>query len=82
MQIEIRQGTSLLYTFPSVLSASLTDRLSGERTLEFAVLASRSQKLAPGMTAWLEGQGYTIVRVARQITSGLPVTSAQCEHIS
>ena len=82
MQIDIYQGTSKLYDFHSVLSASLVDRLSGERTLDFSVLASRSQKLLPGMTAWLEGQAYTIVRVARQITSGLPVTSAQCEHIS
>ena len=82
MQIEIYKGTSRLYAFPSVLSASLTDRLSGERTLEFSVLASRSQKLLPGMTAKLEGQVYSIVRVARQISSGLPVTSAQCEHIS
>ena len=56
MQIEIYQGTSKLYNFPSVLSASLVDRLSGERTLEFSVLASRSQKLLPGMKAWLEGQ--------------------------
>jgi hypothetical protein len=51
MQIEIYKGTSKLYTFPSVLSASLTDRLSGERTLEFSVLASRSQKLVPGVIA-------------------------------
>lgn len=28
------------------------------------------------------GQAYTIVRVARQITNGLPITTAQCEHIS
>ena len=82
MQIEIYNGASRLYAFPSVLSASLTDRLSGERTLEFSVLASRSQKLVPGMTARLEGQVYSIVRVARQISGGLPVTSAQCEHIS
>ena len=82
MQIDIYQGTSKLYDFHSVLSASLVDRLSGERTLDFSVLAPRSQKLLPGMTAWLEGQAYTIVRVARQITNGLPVTTAQCEHIS
>ena len=82
MQIDIYQGTSKLYDFHSVLSASLVDRLSGERTLDFSVLASRSQKLLPGMTVWLEGQAYTIVRVARQITNGLPITTAQCEHIS
>ena len=82
MQIEICKGTSRLYAFPSVLSAALTDRLSGERTLEFSVLASRSQKLLPGMTAKLEGQVYSIVRVARQIAGGLPVTSVQCEHVS
>lgn len=82
MQIEIYQGASKLYAFPSVLSASLTDRLSGERTLEFSVLASRSEKLVPGMTAQLEGQVHSIVRVTRQITNGLPVTAAQCEHIS
>ena len=34
------------------------------------------------MTAKLESQVYSIVRVARQISNGLPVTSAQCEHIS
>ena len=34
MQIDIYQGTSKLYDFHSVLSASLVDRLSGERTLD------------------------------------------------
>lgn len=82
MLIEIYQGASRLYAFPSVLTASLTDRLSGERTLDFSVLASRSQKLVPGMTAQLDGQVYSIVRVARQISNGLPITAAQCEHIS
>lgn len=82
MEIEIYQGTSKLYVFPCVLSASLTDRLSGERTLDFSVLASRSQKLVPGMTARLDGQVYNIVRVARQLSNGLPITTAQCEHIS
>ena len=82
MQIEIYQGTSKLYDFSSVLSASLVDRLSGERTLDFSVLASRSQKLLPGMTAHLDGQIYSIVRVARQLSNGLPITTAQCEHIS
>lgn len=82
MQIEIYQGSTKQYSFFSVLSASLTDRLSGERTLDFSVLASRSQKLLPGMTAHLDGQVYSIVRVARQLSNGLPVTTAQCEHIS
>ena len=69
-------------TFPRVLSASLTDKLSGERTLSFSVLASRSESLSTGMVAGLDGQYYYIVRVKKQITNGFPVTTAECEHIS
>lgn len=69
-------------SFPRVLSASLCDKLSGERTLSFSVLASRSQPLSVGMTAKLDGQFYSIVRVSKKITGGFPVTTAQCEHIT
>lgn len=73
---------TLQCSFPRVLSASLCDKLSGERTLSFSVLASRSQPLSVGMTAKLDGQFYTVVRVSKKITSGFPVTTAQCEHIT
>ena len=73
---------TLQCSFPRVLSASLCDKLSGERTLSFSVLASRSQPLSVGMTAKLDGQFYNIVRVSKKITGGFPVTTAQCEHIS
>lgn len=73
---------TLQCSFPRVLSASLCDKLSGERTLSFSVLASRSQSLSVGMTAKLDGQFYTVVRVAKKITGGFPVTMAQCEHIT
>ena len=69
-------------SFPRVLSASLCDKLSGEQTLSFSVLASRSQPLSVGMTAKLDGQFYNIVRVSKKITGGFPVTTAQCEHIT
>nr|DAL32948.1 MAG TPA_asm: tail protein [Caudoviricetes sp.] len=69
-------------SFPRVLSASLCDKLTGERTLSFSVLASRSQPLSVGMTAKLDGQFYNIVRVSKKITGGFPVTTAQCEHIT
>ena len=68
--------------FPRVLSADVCDRLSGERTLSFSVLASRSQPLAVGMVAKLDGQYYSIVRVSKRITGGFPVTTAHCEHIT
>lgn len=81
--IEIYNTAGVLQcSFPSVLSASLCDKLSGERTLSFSVLASRSQPLSVGMTAKLDGQFYSIVRVSKKITGGFPVTTAQCEHIS
>lgn len=81
--IEIYNSAGMLQcSFPSVLSASLSDKLSGERTLSFSVLASRSQPLKVGMTAKLDGQFYSIVRVSKKITGGFPVTTAQCEHIS
>lgn len=73
---------TLQCSFPRVLSASLCDKLSGERTLSFSVLASRSQPLSVGMTAKLDGQFYTVVRVSKKITGGFPVTTAQCEHIT
>ena len=82
MALEIYYGDTLKYNFPRVLSASLCDRLSGERTLNFSVLASRSQALSVGMTAKLDGQYYGIVRVSKKITGGFPITTAQCEHIS
>ena len=68
--------------FSRVLSANICDKLSGERTLSFSVLASRSQPLAVGMVAKLDGQYYSIVRVSKRITGGFPVTTAQCEHIT
>lgn len=81
--IEIYNSAGTLQcSFPRVLSASLCDKLSGERTLSFSVLASRSQPLSVGMTAKLDGQFYSIVRVSKEITGGFPVTTAQCEHIS
>ena len=80
--LNIYSGSVLQCSFPRVLSASLSDKLSGERTLEFSVLASRSQSLSVGMTAELDGQYYNIVRISKQITGGFPVTTAQCEHIS
>ena len=81
--IEIYNSAGVLQcSFPRVLSASLCDKLSGERTLSFSVLASRSQSLSVGMTAKLDGQFYSIVRVSKKITGGFPVTTAQCEHIS
>ena len=81
--IEIYNSAGVLQcSFPRVLSASLCDKLSGERTLSFSVLASRSQSLRVGMTAKLDGQFYNIVRVSKKITGGFPVTTAQCEHIT
>ena len=81
--IEIYNSEGVLQcSFPSVLSASLCDKLSGERTLSFSVLASRSQPLSVGMTAKLDGQFYNIVRVSKRITGGFPVTTVLCEHIT
>ena len=81
--IEIYNSAGVLQcSFLRVLSASLCDKLSGERTLSFSVLASRSQPLFVGMTAKLGGQFYNIVRVSKKITGGFPVTTAQCEHIT
>ena len=81
--IEIYNSAGVLQcSFPRVLSASLCDKLSGERTLSFSVLASRSQPLSVGMTTKLDGQFYNIVRVSKKITGGFPVTTAQCEHIT
>ena len=83
MRIEIYNSAGVLQcSFPSVLSASLCDKLSGERTLSFSVLASRSQSLRVGMTAKLDGQFYNIVRVSKKVTGGFPITTAQCEHIT
>lgn len=81
-KLNIYSGNALQCSFPRVLSASLCDKLSGERTLDFSVLASRSQPMAVGMTAELDGQYYNIVRLSKRITGGFPVTTAQCEHIS
>ena len=82
MAIEIYENNILKCTFPRVLSASITDKLSGERTLSFGVFASRSESLSTGMVAELDGQYYNIVRIKKQITNGFPVTTAECEHIS
>ncbi len=82
MAIEIYDGGTLLYTLPRVMSASLTDKLSGERTLSFSTLASRSQQMRPGLTAKLDGQYYSVVRVSRKIAGGFPVTNVQCEHVT
>ena len=82
IEIYATVGGVLQCTFPRVLSADVCDKLSGERTLSFSVLASRSQPLAVGMVAKLDGQYYSIVRVSKRITGGFPVTTAHCEHIT
>jgi len=82
--IQIRSPSTheLSCVLPRVISASLTDRLSGERTLAFSTLSSQSTAIVPGMIAELDGQYYNIVRISKQITDGFPVTTAECEHIS
>ena len=71
-----------IYTISRTISSNLKDCLSGERTLSFSALTSRSTSLNPGMIAELGGQYYNIVRVSKQITDGFPITTAECEHIS
>lgn len=82
MALEIYDGGTFLYALPRVMSASLTDKLSGERTLSFSTLISRSQGMRPGLIAKLDGQYYSVVRVSRKIVDGFPITMAECEHIS
>ena len=82
MALEIYDGATFLYALPRVMSASLTDKLSGERTLSFSTLISRSQGMRPGLVAKLDGQYYSVVRVSRKIVDGFPITMADCEHIS
>lgn len=82
MALEIYNGNTLLYTFPRVMAANLTDKLSGEQTLTFSTLVSRSQAMRPGLVAKLDGQYYSIVRISRKIVDGFPITFAECEHIS
>lgn len=82
MKIEIYNESILIQSFNKVLSATLSDHLSGERTLEFSVITPRSQPISTGMIAKHEGQYYNIVRVARGMTNGIPVSSVSCEHIS
>ncbi len=82
MALEIYDGATFLYALPRVMSASLTDKLSGERTLFFSTLVSRSQGMRPGLVAKLDGQYYSVVRVSRKIVDGFPITMADCEHIS
>ena len=82
MALEIYDGATFLYALPRVMNASLTDKLSGERTLSFSTLISRSQGMRPGLVAKLDGQYYSVVRVSRKIADGFPITMADCEHIS
>lgn len=82
MALEIYDGATFLYALPRVMNASLTDKLSGERTLSFSTLISRSQGMRPGLVAKLDGQYYSVVRVSRKIVNGFPITMADCEHIS
>ena len=82
MALEIYDGATFLYALPRVMNASLTDKLSGERTLSFSTLISRSQGMQPGLVAKLDGQYYSVVRVSRKIADGFPITMADCEHIS
>ena len=82
MIIEIYNDNTPIQSFNKVLSATLSDHLSGERTLEFSVITPRSQPISTGMIAKHEGQYYNIVRVASEMTNGIPVSSVSCEHIS
>ena len=72
MALEIYDGATFLYALPRVMNASLTDKLSGERTLSFSTLISRSQGMRPGLVAKLDGQYYSVVRVSRKIVGWIP----------
>ena len=56
IQIRSPNTHELSCVLPRVISASLTDRLSGERILTFSTLVSKSTSIAPGMIDELDGQ--------------------------
>ncbi|MBQ8836284.1 MAG: phage tail protein [Clostridia bacterium] len=82
MPIELYDGENLISTLHSVISASFSEKLSGELSLSVSTLSSRSEQMANGQMLKLNGQYYSIVRIARKLSGGMPITTASCEHVS
>ena len=82
MPIELYEGGKIVSTLNSVISASFSEKLSGEVSLSVTTLSSRTEQMKNGQFLKLEGQYYNIVRIARSLSGGMPVTTASCEHVS
>ncbi|MDR0937714.1 MAG: hypothetical protein LBM98_13660 [Oscillospiraceae bacterium] len=55
MLVEVKNGTATIDSFDNVLSAQLTERLNGEFTFSFSVLADKNAVIVPNMTVKLSG---------------------------
>lgn len=82
MPIELYENGTLVSTLHSVVSASFSEKLSGEVSLSISTLSSRTEQMKNGQFLKLEGQYYNIVRIARKLSGGMPITTASCEHVS
>jgi len=72
--------------FTRVISASLTDSLSGECMFQFCVTSAMAELLTTGLTVQLECERSTylfnIVKISKSLTGGIAVCTVECEHKS
>lgn len=85
-KISVFDEGNLKSVFTKVISAKLTNTLSGECTFEFSVTSAMATDISTGMSVELTGDGmdfqFNIVRISKALSSGMTICTVTCEHKS
>src|SRR6056297_4289614 len=64
------------------MNAGVREKLEGEFTLSFTVLAKSALALKVKQIAKLDNQYFEIVQISKSLQGSLPICSVVCEHVS
>ena len=85
-QIVVLNKDAVIAIFTKVISASLTDSLSGECTFEFSVTAAMAANITTEYEVRLINDktdySFNIARMSKSLSGGLTICDIICEHKS
>lgn len=85
-KIIVTENGNIRGEFSKVISASLSDSLSGECTFEFSVTSAMAKDIFTGQQVELIGDRlnyiFNVVKVSKSLSSGIAVCTVVCEHKS
>lgn len=85
-KIIVTENGNIRGEFSKVISASLSDSLSGECTFEFSLTSAMAKDIFTGQQVELIGDRlnyiFNVVKVSKSLSSGIAVCTVVCEHKS